>query len=173
MCDAAQDAYVIVLAKNQCKENRRMPVRKQVGTVIALALTVVAAIAIPTDSSFSYGTIRSSCAPTDAPAIAITLTPERPACKRTTGPYASFAIWRGLPIHAGQVVEFGPGSNAGSAARCAKEVECKFAQSATLTFDTYEERSGATGRYEMNFKGGETLKGAFEVKWCEERVICG
>jgi hypothetical protein len=150
-----------------------MLVRKQVGTVIVFALTVVAAIAIPTDSSFSYGTIRSSCAPTDAPAVAITLTTERSECKRTTGPYASFAIWRGLPIHAGQVVEFGPGSNAGSAARCAKEGNCKLAQSATIVFDSYEERSGAKGHYEMEFKGGETLKGTFEVKWCEERVICG
>ena len=150
-----------------------MLVRKQVGTVIVLALTVVAAIATPTDSSFSYGTIRSSCAPTDAPAIAITLTTERSECKRTTGPYASFAIWRGLPIHAGQVVAFGARSNAGSAARCAKEGDCKLAQSATIVFDTYEERSGATGHYEMSFKGGETIKGSFDVKWCEERVICG
>ena len=150
-----------------------MLVRKQVAKVTVLALTVMAAVAKPAESSFSYGTIRSSCAPTDAPAIAITLTPEPSTCKRTAGPYASFAIWRGLPIHAGQVVEFGPGSNAGSAARCAKEGDCKLAQSATIVLDSYEERSGAKGHYEMNFKGGETLKGSFEVKWCEERVICG
>ncbi len=150
-----------------------MPVRKQIATFAVLALAAIAAIATPTDSSFSYGTMRSSCAPTDAPAIAITLTPERSECKRTAGPYVSFAIWRGLPIHAGQVVEFGQGSNAGSAARCAKEGDCKLAQSAKVVFDSYEERSGATGHYEMNFKAGETLKGTFEVKWCEERVICG
>jgi len=147
--------------------------RKQFGTVMVLALTAIGAVARPAESSFSYGTIRSSCAPTDAPAIAITLTAERSGCKRSAGPYASFAIWRGLPIHAGQVVEFGPGSNAGSAARCAKEGECKLAQSATIVFDSYEERSGAKGHYEMNFKDGETLKGSFELNWCEERVIWG
>jgi hypothetical protein len=150
-----------------------MLVRKQVSSVIVLALTVVAAIATPTDSSFSYGTIRGSCAPTDAPAIALTLTSEPSTCKRSSGPYASFAIWRGLPIHAGQVVDFGPGSNAGSAARCAKEGDCKLAQSATIVFDSYEERSGAKGHYKMEFQGGETLNGSFEVKWCQERVICG
>jgi hypothetical protein len=149
-----------------------MLARQQAG-LLAVALIAVAAIAIPAEPSFSFGTIRSSCAPTDAPAIAITLTPERSECKRVAGPYVSFAIWRGLPIHAGQVVEFGPGSNAGSAARCAKEGDCKLVQSATIVFDSYEERSGAKGHYEMNFKGGETLKGSFEVKWCEERVICG
>jgi hypothetical protein len=150
-----------------------MPVRKQIATFAALAVTAIAAIAIPAESSFSYGTMRSSCAPTDAPAIAITLTPERSECKRVTGPYVSFAIWRGLPVHAGQAVTIGSGSNAGSAARCAKEGDCKLAQSATIVFDSYEERAGAKGHYEMGFKGGETLKGSFEVKWCEERVICG
>jgi len=149
-----------------------MLARQQAG-LLAVALIAVAAIAIPAEPSFSFGTIRSSCAPTDAPAIAITLTPERSECKRVAGPYVSLAIWRGLPIHAGQVVEFGPGSNAGSAARCAKEGDCKLVQSATIVFDSYEERSGAKGHYEMNFKGAETLKGSFEVKWCEERVICG
>jgi hypothetical protein len=149
-----------------------MLARQQAG-LLAVALIAVAAIAIPAEPSFSFGTIRSSCAPTDAPAIAITLTPERSECKRVAGPYVSFAIWRGLPIHAGQVVEFGPSSNAGSAARCGKEGDCKLVQSATIVFDSYEERSGAKGHYEMNFKGGETLKGSFEVKWCEERVICG
>jgi hypothetical protein len=150
-----------------------MLIRKLIGGVIVLAMTVLAATASPADSSFSYGTIRSSCAPTDAPAIAITLTPERSACKRPIGSHVTFAIWRGLPIHAGQVVEFGSGSNAGSAARCAKEGDCRLAQSATIVFDTYEQRAGATGHYEMSFKGGETLTGTFEVKWCEERVICG
>jgi hypothetical protein len=149
-----------------------MLIGKQVG-IFAVALIAIAAIAAPAESPFSYGTMRSSCAPTDAPAIAITLTTERSECKQVTGPYVSFAIWRGLPIHAGQVVTFGPGSNAGSAARCAKEGDCKLAQSATIVFDSYEERSGATGHYEMSFKGGETLKGSFDVKWCEERVICG
>ena len=48
-----------------------------------LALGSDCSIATPTDASLSYGTIRSSCAPTDAPAIAITLTPERSACKLT------------------------------------------------------------------------------------------
>ena len=160
-CDTAHDACGIVLARNRGRENWRMLVRKQVAKVTVLALTVMAAVAKPADSSFSYGTIRSSCAPTDAPAIAITLTPEPSTCKRTAGPYASFAIWRGLPIHAGQVVEFGPGSNAGSAARCAKEGDCKLAQSATIVFDSYEERSGAKRTLRNGIQGGRNSKGVF------------
>jgi len=138
-----------------------------------LALTAFAAIASPDRSAFSYGTMQSSCAPWDGPAIAITLTTEPAQCKRIAGPYLSLAIWRDLPIHEGQVVKFGPGSDAGWAALCVKEGDCKPAQSGTIIFDSYQERSGAAGRYELQFKDGETLKGNFTVKWCEERVICG
>ena len=150
-----------------------MLVRKQVAMVATVALTVIAAIASPDGSSFSNGTMQSSCAPWDGPAIAITLTTEPAQCKRIAGPYLSLAIWRGVPIHAGQVVKFGSGSDAGWAARCAKEGDCKPAQSGTIIFENYQERSRATGRYELQFKGGGSLKGTFAVKWCEERVICG
>jgi microcystin-dependent protein len=78
-----------------------------------------------------------------------------------------------VPIHAGQVVNLDAGSGAGSVARCTKEGDCKLTESATITFDKYQERASATGHYELQFKGGEILKGTFEVKWCEERVICG
>ncbi|HME34056.1 MAG TPA: hypothetical protein VKF84_02375 [Candidatus Sulfotelmatobacter sp.] len=147
-------------------------------TVVAVALLVfslaaIAAIASPDGPSFSYGTMQSSCAPWDGPAIAITLTTEPAQCKRIAGPYISIAIWRGVPIHEGQVVKFGPGSDAGWAARCAKEGDCKPAQSGTIMFDNYQERSSAAGHYELQFKDGEILKGTFAVKWCEERVVCG
>jgi hypothetical protein len=71
------------------------------------------------------------------------------------------------------VVKFAPGSDAGFASRCKKEGNCERAQSGTITFDRYEEGSGASGRYELHFKGEETLSGTFDVKWCQEHVICG
>lgn len=101
------------------------------------------------------------------------LTTEPADCKRVRESYLAIAIWRGLPIHEGQVVKLGGGSDAGSAARCVKEGDCKLAESATIVFDKYQERSDAAGRYELQFKSGETLKGTFAVKWCEERVVCG
>lgn len=150
-----------------------MLARSGVVTVAVFGLTLIAANATPAGSSFSYGTMQSSCAPWDGPAIEMRLTTEPAECKRTVVPYVSIAVWRGLPIHTGQVVKFGAGSDAGSAARCTKEGDCKLAQSATIVFDNYQGHSGATGHYELQFKGGEVLKGNFEVKWCEERVICG
>jgi hypothetical protein len=150
-----------------------MRVRRQVVTAAVMALTATAAISAPAGSSFSHGTMQSSCAPWDGPAVEVRLTTEPAQCKRATEPYISIAVWRGLPIHAGQVVKLGEGSDAGSAARCIKEGDCKLAQSATIVFEHYQERSGAAGHYELQFKGGEILKGTFEVKWCEEHVICG
>jgi hypothetical protein len=136
--------------------------------VVATAITGISAPA-----GFSCGTIQSSCAPWDGPAIGITLTNEPAQCKRTTEPFISIGIWRGLPVKAGQVVKFASGSDAGFASRCKTEGHCERAESGTIWFDRYEEGSGASGRYELHFKGDETLSGTFDVKWCEERVICG
>jgi len=152
-----------------------MRARRPVVTVgiLVLSLAAIAASASSDGPSFSYGTIQSSCAPWDGPAVEIRLTTQPAECKRVSEPYISVAIWRGLPIREGQVVKLGGGSDAGSAARCAKEGDCKLAQSATIVFDKYQERSDAAGHYELQFKDGETLKGTFAVKWCEERVFCG
>ena len=152
-----------------------MRARRQVVSVGAfvVALAAIAAIASPDGPSFSYGTMQSSCAPWDGPAVEMRLTTQPAECKRVSEPYISIAIWRGLPIHEGQVVKLGGGSDAGSAARCVKEGDCKLAQSATIVFDKYQARSDAAGHYELQFKNGETVKGTFAVKWCEERVFCG
>jgi hypothetical protein len=150
-----------------------MQIRKKLVTVAVLALTAIAASAKADGPTFSHGTMQSSCAPWDGPAIAIRLTTESAECKRVSGPYLSIAIWRGLPIHAGQIFNLDAGSGAGSVARCAKEGDCKLTRSATIVFDKYQEGASASGHYELQFKGGEILKGTFEVKWCEERVVCG
>jgi len=138
-----------------------------------IVLLTVARVAFSAPLPFSYGLIQSSCAPWDGPAIGITLTSEPAQCERVTGPYISMGVWRGLPIHAGQVVKFSAGSDAGFASRCANEGDCKRAESGTIVFEKYEEGSGARGLYELHFKGGETVKGNFSVQWCKTRSICG
>ena len=150
-----------------------MHIRKKIITAAMLALTAIAASAKEDGRNFSYGVMQSSCAPWDGPAVALRLTTEPAECKKLSGPFLSIAIWRGLPIHAGQTFNFGAGSNAGTVARCAKDGDCKLSQSATITFDKYQDRVSAAGHYELQFKDGEVLKGSFEVKWCEERVFCG
>jgi hypothetical protein len=149
----------------------RCRIQAVLATFIAVVTIVTTATSAP--AAFSYGTIQSSCAPWDGPAIGITLTNEPAQCKRTSEPFISIGIWRGLPVQSGQVVKFAPGSDAGFASRCKKEGNCERAQSGTITFDRYEEGSGASGHYELHFKGDETLSGTFAVKWCQERVICG
>jgi len=149
-----------------------MRVRKSaLGAV--LVLLVIAGPALPSESAFTYGLIRGSCAPWDGPAIDVRLTKERAGCKRGSEPFVDIGVWRGLPIHAGQEVKFGSGSDAGFASRCVREGNCERAESGRIVFDTYDEGSGARGQYELHFKGGEILKGSFDAKWCEERVICG
>ena len=147
--------------------------RIHVAILTALTLFAVVTIAVSSEPPFSYGLIQSSCAPWDGPAMEVTLTREPAQCKRTGGPYLAIGVWRGLPIHAGQTVTLGPTSDAGFASRCAKTGDCKRAESGTIVFETYQEGSGAKGRYELHFKGGETLTGTFNAKWCENRAISG
>ena len=149
----------------------RCRIRAVLATFIAVVAIGTSATSAP--AAFSYGTIQSSCAPWDGPAIGMTLISEPAQCKRTSAPFISIGIWRGLPLQSGQVVKFAPGSDTGFASRCKKEGNCERAQSGTITFDRYEVGSGASGRYELRFKGDEKLSGTFDVKWCQERVICG
>jgi hypothetical protein len=141
--------------------------------VAASAATTDPALMSSSDTSFPYGTMHPSCAPWDGPAIEVRLTPGPAECKRTSGPYLSIVIWRGLPLKSGQVVKWEPGSDNGSAGYCQKDGECRRAQSATIVFDKYSDRDGAAGTYELHFKEGDTMKGKFDVKWCEERMFCG
>jgi len=138
-----------------------------------IMLLVLGQVAPSAQLPFAHGLIQSSCAPWDGPAIGLTLTTEPAQCERVTGPYISMGVWRGLPIHAGQTVKFGGGSDAGFASRCTKEGDCQRAESGSIVFEKYEEGSGARGRYELHFKDGNTLSGSFDVQWCKTRSVCG
>jgi hypothetical protein len=142
-----------------------------------MVATVMAAISVASaasgfQSSFAFGLIRGSCAPWDGPAIDLRLTTEPAECKRASEPYIDIGMWRGLPIHAGQEVKFGAGSDAGFASLCAKVDDCQRAESGWIQFETFEQGTGSRGHYELHFKGVETMKGSFDAKWCQERVIC-
>ena len=135
--------------------------------------SAAASVLLAADPSPSRGLIQHSCAPWDGPAIAITLSQEAAQCNRApSGPYLSMGVWRGLPLHDGQVVSFDTHSNNGFASRCAKENDCQRAESGTIEFEKYKDGSGARGHYELHFKGGETVTGAFDVQWCDTRGMC-
>jgi hypothetical protein len=142
--------------------------------IVALAVIAwLAPTSVSSEMPFSYSSIRSSCAPWDGPAIEIVLTQKPAECKEPRGAYIEIGVWRGFPIHAGQTVTFSPTSDTGFATRCAKADNCKRAESGTIVFERYQDGSGAAGRYELRFKGGETLRGTFDAKWCQLRVFCG
>src|SRR5581483_9281649 len=139
---------------------------------LAMLLGVAVTISCAAQASFSHAIMQASCAPWDGPAIDIRLTSEAAQCKNVSGPYIDMGVWRGLPIHGGQVVTLSSSSrNEGFASKCSTVGDCERAQSGTINFDTYKEGSGATGHYELHFKSGDVL-GKFDAKWCEERIVC-
>jgi len=146
---------------------------RQIHVLAVCALCIFFTLPLPADSPYSYALIQASCAPWDGAAIDITLTKESAECNRSSSPFLEMGVWRGLPIHAGQEVKFGSGSDAGFASNCAKAGDCERAESGTIVFDKFQDGAGASGRYELHFKGGRTISGNFDAKWCHNRVICG
>lgn len=150
-----------------------MRVLKYISILSLSAWLVLAAIPSSADSPFSYALIRPSCAPWDGAAIEVTLTKEPARCDRTDGPYLAIGVWKGLPLHDGQEVKFNPGSSDGFASQCAKTGDCERAEYGKIVFEKFQAGSAASGHYELHFKGGRTLTGDFDAKWCNDRVVCG
>jgi hypothetical protein len=137
------------------------------------AWLVLAAVPSSADSPFSYALIRPSCAPWDGAAIEVTLAKEPLKCDRTDGPSLAIGVWKGLPLHDGQEVKVDSISSVGFATQCAKAGDCERAESGKIIFDKILQGSSASGHYELHFKGGRTLTGNFDAKWCNDRVVCG
>jgi hypothetical protein len=138
-----------------------------------LAMPFLGTSSTAKEASYPHGFVQATCAPWDGPALEIRLTTEPVQCKASNGPFVLISIWRGLPLHAGQTVKFGPGEGAGTASRCAKANDCRPARSGTVVFERFEDGSLAAGRYELVFKDDDVLKGTFDVKWCASRPLCG
>ena len=150
-----------------------MRAMKYVVVLSICAWLALAAIPSSADSPFSYALIRPSCAPWDGGAIEVTLTREPAQCSRTDGAYLAIGVWRGLPLHDGQEVNFDSRTSNGFASQCAKAGECERAESGKIIFDKIQQGNSASGHYELHFKGGKTLTGSFGAKWCNDRVMCG
>lgn len=146
---------------------------KYIAALSISAWLVLAAVPSSADSPYSYALIRPSCAPWDGGAIEVTLTKEPAQCSRTDGPYLVIGVWRGLPIHDGQEISFDARTSDGFASQCAKAGDCERAESGAIVFEKFQRATGASGHYELHFKGGKNLTGKFEAKWCSDRVMCG
>jgi len=146
---------------------------RSLAALLVCAWLAVTAAPVTADSGYSYALIRASCAPWDGAAVEVTLTKEPAKCDRTDGPYLAMGVWKGLPIHAGQEVNFDSTSSAGFASECAKAGDCERAKSGKIVFERFEDGKEASGHYELTFKNGRTITGTFDAKWCDKRVICG
>jgi hypothetical protein len=125
-------------------------------------------------SRFSHAIIGSSCAPWDGPALEITASSSSSdQCRKTTAPYIRIAIWRNLPTAAPATIVLDVATGNGYAGRCAKENACEAAERAIIRFTSFDSGRHAAGTYELHFKDGSVVKGAFDAEWCHERVVCG
>ncbi len=140
------------------------------------ALLVLAAMACqigPIDlsrpgSSGSYqGTIQASCAPFDAAAYELNVTPA------IDGDSVLIVVWA-LPIEPGRVIRFDDSGERGSGARCPSPGSCTQAARGRINFDSFQESGSANGHFLLFFDDGTSLEGSFEAEWFgDEWVLCG
>jgi hypothetical protein len=141
---------------------------------LAALVAVVSTTGTAEPSKYSYALVRGSCAPWDGGAVDVTLSTEPLECKQEPhGEYLAIYIWRGLPLHPGQVIKIRAGSDDGGVSRCKKTGNCERAESGEISFDSFVEGKSASGRFAVHFKNGETVTGTFQARWCVERVTCG
>jgi hypothetical protein len=124
------------------------------------------------NGEYSFGTIRSSCAPWDGSAVALTLTQTAKAAD--TAPRLQISVYRSLQGPLPMPLTFDlKDQQTGGASRCRKSDKCEAATSGTVTFTSFEEGKGASGTYDIRFNDGTIERGKFNLRWENVRALCG
>ena len=107
------------------------------------------------------------CAPSDGPAIRLTVARSGTACQASVRDTLTFSLWKNLPPAPGKTWELVSGAE-GNAIRCPKPGACKPATRASISFDSFEDGKKATGHWSASFADGTTEEGDFDAGFCTD-----
>ena len=116
------------------------------------------------------GTLQRSCSPVDAAALALELEPSGSA----EMPRISILLWPPDDFQTGAAITLdGPSSQSAAAIRDG-ETEWHVAAGGGVWVETYQSEQEATGRFRLDFEGGNRLEGRFQVRWFDPGpMLCG
>lgn len=116
----------------------------------------------------------ASCAPWDGAAVDLVVDDVK-ECATSPRAMVAIAIWKGLPLASGKVLDFRDGSQEGSGRKCpADGSRCTMAKHVELVIDTYDDKTMAmTGYYTLTFADGSTLSESFNATRCGDQARCG
>ena len=108
----------------------------------------------------------AGCAPSDGPALRLTVARSGTACKASVRDTITLSLWKDIPPTAGKAYELVGGDN-GNANRCPKPGACSMATRASVSFDTFDAKGGK-GHWSATFSDGTTEEGDFDAAFCDD-----
>ena len=140
---------------------------RAIPTILLLALA--AACGPPQAGSLTpyHGTLRSSCAPHDAPSVELQLA-------SLTGPETMyFNLWPSTPVRPPTTVRFDALHPTGAATVCVAGGDCEAAEWGDVQLSSSGQDASVTGKWTIGLAGGRILQGAFEADWLAIQAFCG
>jgi hypothetical protein len=133
-----------------------------------LTFFLLLAACAETDSEApSYaGTMRSGCAPHDAPSTELHLRSEE------TGALVLFNLWPPSGISLPATVVFDAQQTVGQGAYCASDDECQAATSGRVTLAA-SDAGGVLGSWLLVLEDGSFQRGRFTAEWLASQALCG
>lgn len=113
------------------------------------------------------GTIRSGCAPNDAPSIVLSLYADE------ASETLSFNLWPRTSVIPRKIIRFDASHPIGEASFCGAQGSCEAAKWGEVEFTGSNAGAGVIGRWAIGLTGGRSLEGLFEADWLANQALCG
>jgi hypothetical protein len=136
--------------------------------LLTTACTIITELGNGHAPAVSYsGSMRSSCAPFDAPSTEIDL-------HSLSGPETiSFNLWQGAPVTPATVIRFDASHPIGAAEFCSSGSDCEEALWGQVKLTHSDERGRVYGSWIIGLRGSRTLRGTFRADWLAVQAMCG
>jgi len=155
--------------------NATIAMRKKWLAVSATVLLLVLGCAVAQEKEkFPYATVGPSCAPWDGPATELHFSTNPLRCGQSDVIELTISFWRDLPLHDNQTFSLDMKSGWGGASYCKNgQQPCERATSGNVHLETFSQKQGAKGTYELTFPKLGRVSGAFRADWCRTSIRCG
>jgi len=114
-----------------------------------------------------------TCAPTDAPAVAIYLSAAPVETLQPSAPYLRLAIWHTLDALSGRTWSLSPSSEEGSAWFHATATGFEIATRGSVTVTSVSDDNRVEGTVDVTFSTAGRIRGSFTATWMPSTLLCG
>ena len=125
-------------------------------------------------AGYGYAVAMADCAPWDALAVTLYLTPTRATSESIAPPFLRVSVYSSPRTVAGRAFEWtGSMSQVGTASRCQSGSACLSAEAGGIRFDSPRPDSSLAGTVDVRFPDGSATRGSFQAGWRGPPALCG